>query len=307
MSETINREEILDQLLQINDWKHPFEFLQNNESLFERRELCDWNNWRSEVALKAIESAVDLPQFSLIDVACNDGFFSFQLSDKVAKGLGLEVRTEALRRANLVKKYYGREQFEFKQADLRVFDLENELGFESFDVCLCYGVLYHVTDPFRFLEKISKVTKHILSLSTFINTYEEPVLTLYKEDINMPGSGLDLISTRPSYQAIVRMLYGVGFDLVLRYVPYQLGAYHHQHWGHFFGVKLGSRSKEDYIEKHCVSQNYDRTKKEDQLILCLDVYENYLGGKIGRIDYLKPSIGYLTKSIAARIKRKFFS
>jgi len=298
-----SKDEIFSELTEINDWKHPFDFIKDNLEKFERSELSDWNKWRASVSLNAIESVMDLDKYSLADFACNDGFFSFQIADKVTKGFGFEARDEALRRANLIKDYYGYKNFNFKKVDLRNFDMEKELGTEVFDLSLCYGVLYHVTDPFQLLKNIKKVTKHALSISTFLNTYEEPVLTLYKEDISMPGSGLEIISTRPSYQAVIRMLYGVGFDLVLRYVPYKLSICHHQHWGQFFGVNLRGKLEEEYCTKHNVRSEYNHSLKEDQLILCNDVYEDYLGKAYKKTDYLKPSFRYLLGRALNKMKR----
>ena len=75
MSDQIShRDNILNELTKIRDWRHPFEFIQNKKELFERPELCDWNNWRAGVAQKALDRVVDAPQFSLVDLACNDGF-----------------------------------------------------------------------------------------------------------------------------------------------------------------------------------------------------------------------------------------
>jgi SAM-dependent methyltransferase len=274
----IEKKIILEELLMIKDWKHPFNLGEDTAVSLERKELGSWNKWRAVVSAKSLGLVMDTKNVSILDLACNDGYFSFELADIAKRVVGLDGRAEHVRRAHLLKKYFGYDNFMFKEADLRTYNLTEE---GEFDLVLCYGILYHLTDPFAFLKRIFAVTKSTLSLSTFLNADERPTLVLYKEDVSMPGSGLDPISTRPSYQAVVRLLYGVGFDLVLRYVPYKLNQYNHSEWGQFFGIKLDKRKVEEYIEKHQVRKVYDRYKKEDQLILCEDIYDDYVSKRLG--------------------------
>lgn len=269
----IDKRDLLAQLMAIKDWRHPFDFGEKKVVSFEREELGPWNKWRADVSRRSIEMVMDVDKFSILDLACNDGYYSFQLADKAKSVVGLDARDECIKRARLIKQYYGYSNFEFKQVDLRGYDFKIEDTNNIFNLVLCYGILYHLTDPYDFLKRVSKVTNNTLSLSTFLCNSKLPILTVTKEDVTRPGSGLDAISTLPSHQAVVRLLYGVGFDLVMRYIPYKLSLYHHFEWGHFFAVKLGCRSKDDYIKLHNVRANYNRFTNKDQLVLCGDMYD----------------------------------
>lgn len=269
-----NKEKILQEILTIKDWRHPFDLGGNKVLSLERKELGVWNKWRSEISQRSIRQVMDANSFSILDLACNDGYFSFQLHDMASHVLGVDAREEAIRRANLLKQYYEYSSYEFKTADLRNYGLKSEDMENAFDLILCYGMLYHLTDPYDFLKRIFKFTKDTLSLSTFLSSNSRfPVLFVTKEDVRRPGSGLDPISMRPTHQAVVRLLYGAGFDLVLRFIPRRLSLYHHLEWGHFFGIKLNGRLKDEYIKKHNIQKKYNRFIRKDQLILCKDVYD----------------------------------
>lgn|GEM_PF-3406017 len=216
----------------------------------------------------------------------------------------MDAREECIRRANLIKRYYGYINFEFKKVDLRKDDLKKEKDNGAFDLVLCYGILYHLTDPYNFLKQVFKATKEILSLSTFLNHREEPVLTVAKEDISKPGSGLDHISVRPSHSAVVRLLYEVGFDLVLRYVPYKLSFYNNLEWGHYFGIKLGNRESRNYNKKHNIQEKYNRFTRKDQLIVCKDLYDINGNNLIGKPISFKP---ILIQYFFQKIKHKYYS
>lgn len=302
VNQNVKKNRLFEELMKIKDWRHPFDFGRNRVVDLERAELGPWNKWRGEVSRQSIEMVMDIESFTILDLACSDGYYSFELADKAARVVGLDARSEAIRRANLIKYFYGYTNFEFKQADLREYDLSKEEGKSAFDLVLCYGIVYHLTDPYDFLSHAFEVTKDTLSLSTFLSSNEAPVLLVTKEDVSMAGSGLDPISIRPSHQAVVRLLYGIGFDLVLRYIPHKLSLYDHLEWGHYFGIKLGDRSREDYLKRHSVRTIYDRSKKENQLILCEDVYDATATKRIGVPLTFKSSLFY--KRFIGKVKRR---
>lgn len=295
------KEGMLDELLSIKDWRHPYRFAGNPVSL-ERKELGVWNTYRVEVSKHSIETVMKKDKISILDLACNDGFYGFQLADKAGSVLGVDARKDCIGRANLIKNYYGYKNYNFKEADLRNPDFFESVDVKSgFDLVLCYGILYHVTDPYFFLKRIFNLVNDTLSLSTFLSKSKYPVLTVKKEDISMPGSGLDPISMMPTASAVVRILYQAGFDLVMRYIPYKTSIYNHLEWGHFFAVKLGKRSADDYCKERNVKTKYDRYSQKDQLVLCQDNWD-LNGRKSTRREFsLNPSIfRYVIQNIQRR-------
>ena len=48
-NENINKKKILEELMAIKDWRHPFLFTENKSVSLERPELGPWNKWRSMV------------------------------------------------------------------------------------------------------------------------------------------------------------------------------------------------------------------------------------------------------------------
>lgn len=300
------KEIILRQILSLKGWRHAFDLGNKIKLSLERPELGPWSLWRAKVSSAALGKVVDKDKFSILDLACNDGFFSFQFAGRATRVLGLDVKKEFIDRANLLKRYYGYENFEFRQADLKSYLHGNDNTKEEFDIVLCYGLIYHLTDLYAFLKDVFSVTRNVLSLSTFLNDIERPVLTVKKEDISLPGSGLDPIAMVPSHQATVRLLYGVGFDLVLRYIPYRLNIFGHHEWGHFLGIKLKEEPKEVYLKRHSVKENYSRFPKHDQLVLCKDIWDINGSKRIGSSFSFRQSLPFLVSRKLSLFTTKIF-
>lgn len=104
----------------------------------------------------------DLSGASVLDVGAGEGYYSFLAESRGADevvALSLNDRSE---RFELVKA--ERESaVEYVVGD--VFDLAFE---RTFDVVICFGVLYHVPDPGALLARLRELTGETLCLSTMI-------------------------------------------------------------------------------------------------------------------------------------------
>jgi tRNA (mo5U34)-methyltransferase len=100
-----------------------------------------------------------LPQYlsgyRILDIACNSGFYSFELTKRGATVIGIDNSYEDIVRAKFAKKVLGQKNVNFEI--INVDDLETEFS-EKFDMVLCLGLLYHVNDPKRLIQKVSKIT-----------------------------------------------------------------------------------------------------------------------------------------------------
>jgi tRNA (mo5U34)-methyltransferase len=115
------------------------------------------------------------PGASVLDLACNEGWFGHRMLDLGAsRVLGLDVRAVNIRRAKLVAEQlgYGDGQLEFRQADVFEIDPE-ELG--EFDVVLLLGLIYHVENPMGAVRLARACTRSLCVIEAQLTTQDEPI------------------------------------------------------------------------------------------------------------------------------------
>jgi tRNA (mo5U34)-methyltransferase len=161
----------------------------------------------------------DLTGRAVLDVGAWDGFFSFEAERRHASRV-------------LATDYYvwhgagwgtgrGKAGFEFARAalsshvqdmDVDVMDLSPErVG--VFDVVLFLGVLYHLKDPLRALERVASVSGGLLVLETVVDMVgiSRPAAAFYPErELNDDPTNW----WGPNHAAVVGMLRTVGFARV---------------------------------------------------------------------------------------------
>lgn len=88
--------------------------------------------------------------------------------------------------------------------------------FGRFDIVLCYGLLYHLMDPYRALRNLSQVCGELLLLDTVVCDHRLPLARFDDEYLSateaMHGLGL-----RPSPSAVAQLLSRAGFQFI--YAP----------------------------------------------------------------------------------------
>lgn len=202
--------------LAITDWRHPYTFDGQPLTLSQER-FAEWHRWRWSIDLPILTEALGtFAGKTLLDLACNDGWYGFQAESLGASVVGIDGRDDAIYRANLLKLALERQNISFRRADLE--DMTPLGG--PFDATLFYGILYHLADPLRVLKRVGQATSRILAVQSFVHASDpEPRLYLFHENTKKPGSALHPLITRPSHRAVLLMLRGAGFDHVYRVSP----------------------------------------------------------------------------------------
>ncbi|MEA2218254.1 MAG: tRNA (mo5U34)-methyltransferase [Solirubrobacteraceae bacterium] len=116
------------------------------------------------------------PKARALDLACCEGWFAHRLLDWGAhEVLGVEVREQSVRRAELVRDHVGiaPERLRFETADVLALSAE-ELG--GFDVVLCLGLIYHVEHPMGVLRLARAVTRGLCVVESQTARVETPAL-----------------------------------------------------------------------------------------------------------------------------------
>jgi SAM-dependent methyltransferase len=142
------------------------------------------------------------------DTGCGVGYFSGVLQD-----LGLRV-SAADGRADNVTEARAR----YPQVDFHVADAEDPLPSDigTFDLVLCFGLLYHLENPLRAMRNLRTLTGKVLLLESLCLPDDQPFLLLLDEPLGEDQS-LRAVSCYPSEGAMVKMAYRAGFPYVYQF------------------------------------------------------------------------------------------
>lgn len=112
----------------------------------------------------------DLNGARALDIGCNAGFYSFQLAERGAEVLALDLDEHYLQQGRWAAQYLDPDgRVEFRQGS--VYDLVDVEG--TFEVVLFMGVLYHLRYPLLALDVVAEKAGGTLVLQTLTMPGEE--------------------------------------------------------------------------------------------------------------------------------------
>ena len=121
----------------------------------------------------ALDNIHDKSNISVLELFCSDGYYGF-LTQKLCPGstlVGVDINQEDINRCKLMSNYINHGPSTFIKDDVYHF-VENA---DSFDLVLCFGGLYHITDPKRLLKGLRKITKQYLVVQSAITVkHDDP-------------------------------------------------------------------------------------------------------------------------------------
>jgi len=146
------------------------------------------------------------PIESALDLGCGLGDFSGFLSEfGIPKVLGIDGRPE-----NVAEARHRHAAVEFHTADAENLPISQ---FGTFDLLLCFGLLYHLENPFLAIRKMAAATRKVLLIESMCVHAAHPRLEILDEGLNV-NQGLNYVALCPSEPAFVKMLYRSGFRFV---------------------------------------------------------------------------------------------
>jgi len=179
------------------------------EWLFDRPWTRDFTKLRQAFIAELLEKLRQkVGLVSAIDVGCGIGDFSKFLSDAGLRVVGVDGREENTGEA---RRRYPDITFVTEDAEeLRAA----QVG--AFDLVLCFGLLYHLENPFRAIRNLQALTEKVLLIETMCVPGSEPTMELLDESM-YGDQGLRYVAFYPSEACIVKMLYRAGFPFVYRF------------------------------------------------------------------------------------------
>lgn len=172
----------------------------------------------------------DLSGWSVLDIGCNAGFYSFELARRGAQVLGIDSDVHYLNQARwIAENFYDDNSPTFLR--MQIHELSRVK--KKFDLVLFMGVFYHLRYPSLALDTVSSLTNKTLVFQT-LSMNEEKVFTpendypIYRRDVfNEPGwPKMAFIENSfsndwtnwwvPNHAAIEAMLRSTGFEKIER-------------------------------------------------------------------------------------------
>jgi SAM-dependent methyltransferase len=182
-----------------------------HQSPFDRLDCQEFTKARQEfVASLLAQAKREITLSSAADIGCGVGYFSKFLSDLGLRVVGVDGREE---NAAECKRRYPEITFVTANAE----DLPKEIGI--FDVVLCFGLLYHLENPFRAIRGLHTLTGKLLLVESMCVPEDEPTMRLLDEGV-AEDQGLNYVAFYPSESCVIKMLYRAGFPFV--YKPKEL-------------------------------------------------------------------------------------
>lgn len=182
-----------------------------NIRVFDQEHYQRLNSAREVVLASALGAWT--PRFGLstaADVGCGLGYFSNFLAGRGFKTTGLDGREENV--AECCRRWPAAHFHRVNIEDSGV----SEGG--QFDFVLCFGLLYHLENPFAAIRNLHALTGHLLVVESMCIPHANAVFELRDENCG-EDQGLNYVALYPSESALIKLLYQSGFSFVYRFDP----------------------------------------------------------------------------------------
>jgi tRNA (mo5U34)-methyltransferase len=163
-----------------------------------------------------------------VDLACHEGWFAHKLAQRGCRSvLGIDARQEHVTNATLIRDALGLANLDYRAGNLEIAQ-PGSLG--SFDLCLLFGILYHVENLVGVLRLARSATRRVCLIETQLGpdiasgidwgsyrSYKDLCGTIVIVDeteeiaaVNREAN-VSTISLVPSLRALLFLLKAVGF------------------------------------------------------------------------------------------------
>lgn len=183
--------------------------MSNSRTIFDQQHYDALNDARRRAVQEILTDLIPaLGLRTAIDLGCGPGHFTEQLHKLGLDVLGVDGREQNVEEA---KRRYPHLKFEVADAQ----EL-NTRAIGSFDLVFCFGLIYHLENPFRVIRSVAEICSQVAMVEGMVYPSHEPVLVLIDEP-HLDDQGLNYLAYYPSEASLVKMLLSAG--LVHCYLP----------------------------------------------------------------------------------------
>ena len=179
-----------------------------NLTAFDTRYYMDLIRTRGATIRRVVRALMPvLGLRNALDAGCGVGFFAQTLTE-----LGLETRGFDGRLENVVEARKRFPRIAFERGDVESAEI---VALGTFDLVLCFGLLYHLESPMRAIRHLRALTGKGLLIESMCVPGDDARMMLREEPSQIDQSLTD-VAFYPSEQCLVKMLYRAGFAHVYR-------------------------------------------------------------------------------------------
>ncbi len=177
--------------------------------IFDHRYYEFLNSARAEVVSRLLaELKTPLNLQTAVDVGCGLGYFSALLSSHDLDVVGVDGRLQNV------------EEAQRRNPGIRISHHNAETGslaeLGKFDLVFCFGLLYHLENPFLTIRTLQGITNGLLLIESVIFPGEDPIMALIDEN-KYEDQGLSYVAFYPTEACLIKMLYRAGLQHVYRF------------------------------------------------------------------------------------------
>ena len=182
--------------------------MSNKISMFDDRYYIEINEARWSMAEGVLDRLKGIER--CFDVGCGPGWFSERLAARGLNVWGVDGRPELAEAA-------ASRVPEATFSALDITDQSVDLGGKQADLVFCFGLLYHLENPFAAIRNLFRMTEKYLFVETQVAPGKGNDLIIISEGRNHT-QGLHFHAIVPSRNELLKMFYVAGFSSVHRYV-----------------------------------------------------------------------------------------
>jgi len=205
------KEEIIQKVHDLNEeqpWWHDIELPFGIKTI--SRQLGDLASNHNEKKWKTIRPYVNINNKSILDIGCNEGFFSIELSKLRPKIIyAVDINEYRIKKARFVFDVLGLHKKNILLKQLDIFDKSFTQVVPRVDTVFALGILHRVPEPYALLEKLTKLGDEIF-LEWQANLTPNPSMAFWEGAIKYR----DIHNTgyfRPSITCVQMILRRFGF------------------------------------------------------------------------------------------------
>lgn len=151
------------QLIAGHPWHHAFEVIPG---------VRTQGSYDPTFLLEKLDLPKDLSGVTVADLGASNGYFSFVLRQRGARVTAFDFRHKDNSGFGLLQLINGLD--DITHHHINVLDVTAD-RFGQFDIVLCLGLLYHVSEPYRLLSNCAGLDKHKLFVETYCIDKHLPV------------------------------------------------------------------------------------------------------------------------------------
>jgi SAM-dependent methyltransferase len=183
----------------------------NPPRVFDQKHYESLNSSRATIVTQLLGELKDkLNLLTAIDVGCGLGYFSGLLDS-----LGLEVTAVDGREENVEECRRRFPKIAFHWCSVEDPSI---LRLGKFDLVFCFGLLYHLENPFLAIRHLKAMTRRCVFVEGLIYPGDVPVMGLVDEG-HSQDQGVRYLAFYPTEACLVKMMHRAGYPHVYRLTP----------------------------------------------------------------------------------------